>query len=169
MKKFRITKYNPNLRDVNGNYCKNEWTSISDVGRTYDGESFKLADYLKVEDNYLNAILGVLQDLGITEMRVQNLELYAIQSVRVGASKKEGLSLKKALKKLKENMVFGTKELELYFRLQLQELFWCKWVDVHSDAIIEFGYDYYMYITCEKILPERIEYIERNGLFVEEI
>lgn len=30
----RITKYNPDNRDENGSYKLDEWTSISDIGKT---------------------------------------------------------------------------------------------------------------------------------------
>jgi hypothetical protein len=32
---------------------------------------------------------------------------------------------------------------------------------------IKFGYDYYMYVTCEELKLETIQAIEKTGLFVE--
>jgi len=37
--KYRITKYNPMNRDANGAYLLNEWTSFSDIGKTFDGKT----------------------------------------------------------------------------------------------------------------------------------
>ena len=39
MKEYRISKYDPQFR-VNGAYQKNEWTSISDIGKVFDDGGF---------------------------------------------------------------------------------------------------------------------------------
>ena len=36
MNHYRISKYSPEYRQ-NGVYLKDEWTSIADVGKTFDG------------------------------------------------------------------------------------------------------------------------------------
>lgn len=51
MKQYRVTKYNPAFR-IDGKYTRNEWTSISDIGKNYDGETFTLSAYEKVESHY---------------------------------------------------------------------------------------------------------------------
>jgi hypothetical protein len=35
MNEYRICKYNPRFR-VNGVYIKDEWTSVSDIGKTFE-------------------------------------------------------------------------------------------------------------------------------------
>lgn len=170
MKKFRITKYNPQLRDMQGRYCHNEWTSVSDIGKVYAGKLFTNVDYLRIEESYLQAILGVLQDLKITKMRITGVELYTTLPSQTEVLNKNALKYdeeKDIIKRLTDSKIFALEDLELYFRLQLREYFWGEWVDVHNRAIVEFGYDYYMYITCKQILSERIEQIQKMGLYVE--
>ena len=50
---YRVTKYDPANR-VNGEYTKDEWTSMYDVGRSYNGKVFTFEEYLKVEKSYLD-------------------------------------------------------------------------------------------------------------------
>lgn len=52
MKEYRISKYDPQFR-VNGSYQKNEWTSISDIGKVFDDGVLTLAEYLRVENEYI--------------------------------------------------------------------------------------------------------------------
>lgn len=53
MKTYRITKYNPKNREKDGVYSKDEWTSISDIGKSFGDYKLTASDYLKVEDQYL--------------------------------------------------------------------------------------------------------------------
>ena len=34
---FRVTKYDPRFRDPSGAYMREEWTAVSDIGRTFGG------------------------------------------------------------------------------------------------------------------------------------
>lgn len=51
MYKYRISKYNPQYRNEEGCYTKNEWTSYSDIGTIYEGRKFTKEEYLYVEKN----------------------------------------------------------------------------------------------------------------------
>ncbi len=48
MKEYRVTKYNPNNRDSKGSYLAEEWTSISDVGK-----SITKSEYEEIENAYI--------------------------------------------------------------------------------------------------------------------
>lgn len=52
MYKYRISKYNPLTVDENGDY-KEDWTAISDIGKSFDGETLTVAKYVEVEDSYI--------------------------------------------------------------------------------------------------------------------
>ncbi|QSX06726.1 hypothetical protein JYG23_04550 [Sedimentibacter sp. zth1] len=54
---WRITKYNPQYRDSYGAYLKDEWTSLSDVGKQYDGKVFTKDEYLEYERLYIESII----------------------------------------------------------------------------------------------------------------
>lgn len=53
MKKYSITKYSRTISS------KEEWTSISDIGKIYDGFILDEKEYKKVEDSYVRAVLEV--------------------------------------------------------------------------------------------------------------
>ena len=72
---YRLTKYDPSKRNTEGAFTANEWTSVSDIGRTFDGESVSISDYVETENAYVNAVRTVLAASNIASMRVTALEL----------------------------------------------------------------------------------------------
>jgi hypothetical protein len=51
MNYVRITKYDPQNRDANGHYTLvDEWTSISDVGKSFQGKILTMEQYLAIEE-----------------------------------------------------------------------------------------------------------------------
>lgn len=75
MQWYRITKYDPAFRD-NGIYTRDEWTSISDVGKTYNGVPFSMDEYVKVESNYIACVKSIMRHLGVTTFAISALEVY---------------------------------------------------------------------------------------------
>lgn len=51
---YRVTKYDPVLRNEDG--CFDDWTAISDVGRTFNGVELTMERCLEVESAYLAAV-----------------------------------------------------------------------------------------------------------------
>jgi hypothetical protein len=52
---WRVTKYDPALRDQRGRYLHDTWTSIADIGTFYNGEQLTIEAYDRVEASYLRA------------------------------------------------------------------------------------------------------------------
>lgn len=67
MKKYSITKYSRTISS------KEEWTSISDIGKIYDGFILDEKEYKKVEDSYVRAVLEVASYMGIEYFRIKNV------------------------------------------------------------------------------------------------
>jgi hypothetical protein len=57
MHEYRITKYDPTLRDENGRYTREEWTSFSQVGGAVSFE-----EYVRVEKAYIDTALAFLRE-----------------------------------------------------------------------------------------------------------
>jgi hypothetical protein len=74
MYQYRITKYDPSLRDPGGAYPSDEWTSRSDIGKSFDGVRLTEESYLRVEQAYLEAAVAFLSEARITELTVIGLE-----------------------------------------------------------------------------------------------
>ena len=144
LKQYRVTKYDPANR-VNGEYTKDEWTSMYDVGRSYNGKVFTFEEYLKVEKSYLDVIKDVLKELDIKAVEVR-------QGERIFSA-------------LNNSVVNSREEVLMIARGVLREDFWCKLEA--RDFFIHFGYDYYMYIGADIEEKKMHEIAEKNGLFAE--
>lgn len=161
MNYWRITKYNPKNRDKNDFYQKKEWTSVSDIGNTFEDGELTLDDYLICEKAYIDAI--------ILYMRGNNVESIKIEALEKGKYKKYTdffePETSKYFKSLKNNMLIPMERVTQVSRFALRELIWCKLVS--ERMFVHFGYDYYMYIGSEQPLENAINAIKESGLFVE--
>lgn len=55
-------------------------------------------------------------------------------------------------------------------RLTLRNCIWCNITDASGDSrfAIDFGWDYYVHIACDKLSEEMIETLEKIGIYIEE-
>lgn len=157
---YRITKYNPQNRNNEGNYLKNEWTSFSDIGKSYEGIPLTLEEYIKVEHAYIQAVLLMMQCVHIDQLQVQDLEKHA----RTLSSLSSASEIH-AFKNIKEGINLYTQEISDTIRLILREYLWCRLAA--PKMYVHFGYDYYMYIGTAALCANAINTIHDMGLFVE--
>lgn len=159
---WRITKYNPEYRNSSGAYLRNEWTSISDIGKTFDGKKLTFKQYLKIEDAYTEAII-----LFMTFLKVNSLCVTYLEECDSLTGKEKYYS--PAMLKQYNNMSLGKQvtqeEVADIARLVLREDLWCKLEN--EKMFVHFGYDYYMYIGSAYPSDSVIKAIEKLGLFVE--
>ena len=164
MKKFRITKYNPSFRNERGDYILDEWTSISDIGKKFHNGVLGEKEYYETEDKYIQAINYILDEKNVIQMRVVHLEKYDNNlSVELSSHErtvKDGLN---------NDSIVGRDEIEILSKMILRELLWASIQSIDALTIIEFGYDYYMYVISEGISENTKKRIRDSGLFIEEI
>lgn len=166
---YRITKYNPELRDEWGSYLKEEWTSASDVGKQFSDEKLSVTTYLATEKAYVDSAISVWKLAQCPPLRVSGLE-------NAGFTKAQHV-LKhepKLLDVLQEGpepkdgqMLCEQEELARVIRLVLREFIWCR---LHADNgfFLHFGWDYYMYCGGVKLTDDLRDEITKTGLFVED-
>ena len=148
MYQYRITKYDPSLRDRDGAYSVDEWTSHSDIGKSFGGVHLTEDGYLRVEQAYLEAAAAFLSEARITELTVVGLENHGKTSTAPqDKSRIEAEDVVKVLRSL------------------LREEFWCKLES--PAAFIHVGYDYYMYIGTPVECARASVVAQDKGLFVE--
>ena len=147
---YRVTKYDPALRDSSGAFSGDEWTSHSDIGGIFGGERLSESAYLAVENSYLQAVAEFLQESGVDTLQLQGLER--------GAA-----ALPEFITPLAE---LNTSECVEFARLALREDVWGKLVSP-GRAYIHFGYDYYMYLGLPVKCSRAISAARERGLFVE--
>lgn len=163
MKTYRITKYDPDNRDENGRYLVDEWTSISDIGKEYNGKVFNEPTYISIEDKYVEAIEIILAELKIDSLKVKSLEKYSIENNPLYSEDLLGI-----YKSLSEDDLLSKKEILLTVRLALRENLWCTLEDERSRLFLRFGHDYYMYVSIQTNQISVVEKINIEGLFIEE-
>ena len=165
MKRFRITKYNPAFRNESGEYLLNEWTSIYDIGKPFHEGILKKAEYMEKEESYLRTIMLLLIDNNIHQMQIVQLEKYIDENFFHSISEEEQI----LIHNIEVNMFLTIDKIMSLCKMILRELIWAKFETLHREFMLEFGYDYYMYVSCEKISDERKKDILKLGLFVEEM
>ena len=143
---YRISKYDPQYR-VNGIYQKDEWTSMSDIGKVYDGKVFTEDEYCGVEQSYVDFVLGVCKLQGIDHLAITGLENY------------------KKLHWINGQQLKADQSRE-FIKLCLREEIWGRLVS--KGFVFETGWDYYILIGCELGFDEVKQLARQNNLFVEE-
>ena len=169
MMNYSITKYNPKYRDDNGCYNKEEWTSISDIGKEYDGKVFTLGEYIDVENVYIHSILQILEYFKLDSLFVMELEKYSKVLNISETNKKNSLytpDIFEVFNKVEEGSELDNKMIENIIKLILRENLWCGLYSRKIHFIIKFGYDYYMNVICPILPLELIKSIENNGIFI---
>jgi len=148
MIEYRVTKYDPALRDIGGAYALPEWSSFTDIGCMFNGSPLSEAEYLQVENAYISSALEFLCESGVSSLAVRELENHRGAQLTFG----EGSTL--SLEQLKTALPRG-----------LREEFWCKFEG--PDSFIHIGYDYYMYVGVPTPCSKAEQVAAGIGLFVE--
>lgn len=171
--RYRITKYDPALRDARGAYLPDEWISCSDIGSSFDGKKLTAQAYLATEKAYLDAIRCIAQYNGCTEFCARQLErLFSVWEVS-REMKRLGLGFTQEETELYRSVdtvrTYTAEEALSLARLILRELLWATLCDTRGQLSFTFGYDYYLYADCPPLPDEVIRQIESSGLFVENL
>jgi hypothetical protein len=144
---WRLSRYDPAVRDEAGSYRTETWTSIADVGHTFGGDELTLAEYEAVETAYVDALQAFADEAGIFELEVRGAEQLP-PTVREG----DRLALDQAV---------------ALVRAMLREEAVCKLESPEDDFYAHVGFDLYMYIGASRPCPAAVERAGELGLFVE--
>lgn len=165
-RRYRISKYNPELRNEQGHYTiEDEWTSIADV------RSGKMSyeTYEQTETAYITAITAIIEYNGIKDLRVSDPEIY------ISAGDEEKLTslelrdlpidLQRDILKVTDGMSIPLQAMPTWIRVILREIIWMRLI--HHEFEINFGYDYYVYISSMELNAGLLAFINSLGLYVE--
>lgn len=76
IKGYKITKYDPSLYGPGGRCMEDTWTSISDIGKPFNGDTLTAEEYEKVESKYLTSVGLFAKAADIDRLRVCGLEIH---------------------------------------------------------------------------------------------
>ncbi len=160
METYQITKYDPSKRDSNGHYPIDEWTAISDIGKIYNNLVFTKNDYLDVENRYISAINDIARHCALEQFKVQDLRKLSLEK-----NDYEDLYTASVLdiyEKLNVDKVLNLTEILIVSRLMLREDVHGTIEEINLKMKIEFGYDYYMYVTLEERFSDIVKDISSD-------
>ena len=149
MHRFRVTKYDPAFRTAAGAYAKDDWTSFSDVGRSFLGVTLNREEYLRVESAYVEAAVAFMTEDRARQLRVVGLEIR-------GDHHRAPV----------EGSFVSAGDLAAICQSILRGAFWCKLEA--DDRFVHFGRDYYMYLGVLHRCEGAISKAKSLGLFVED-
>ena len=155
---WRITKYDPKNRDINGIYLKDEWTDYSDIGKKFEDHILTEDEYLKTENAYITSVLLFMDCLDISLLQLVGLEYIGKNPTFVNI---ENVIIKNNEFYPKETIVFILRSI-------LRNKFWCILRGMNG-LCIKTDWDYYMFIQCPQRCNEAIAKIQALGLFVEPV
>jgi hypothetical protein len=159
---WRITKYDPQYRNHQGTFLREEWTSYSDIGKSYNNVNFNYQDYLDVETLYINAIQSIMACCGISSLKIVALE----KPQKINPDEHTTNEMLTLFKTVKEGDSIDQSTIKDFCRLILREQLWCKLI-ADQKMYVHFGYDFYMYIGSSLPCDGTIALIKDSGLFVE--
>lgn len=166
MKRYSITKYHKNKCD-----SEEEWTSVSDIGKEYNGNVLNIDEYMKVEDSYVKAVLEILRYMKIHSVRIKNVSRWRnlAEEVKEDPTQKELYSdlILNVYESVENDQEIEIETLDALIRLQLREdLGGLIYVPYRLKLFI--GYDYMMGVHSSMNLRKLYTFISDLGLNIYE-
>ena len=166
LNEYRITKYNPIFRNEDGYYLKDEWTDVSDVGKTFEGKMLTEKKYLETEKAYITSVFKMLEISNLNHVRIVgmwpdnlNERIIEVKNRWYFESAFESIVIF-------EDKLIQLNELELVLKLIFRGILSCR-LEVCNQFYVHFGYDYYMYIGGKEITETACKEISNSQLFIE--
>lgn len=174
---YRITHYDPALRDADGRFVGDQWTCVSDIGKPFDGKFLTDKAYLATESAYVAAALALFDTSGLSHLRATNPRFTAGDA---GHVEKAGALARQFAEPVQgqDPSVFECREIvedelieramiEPIVRASLRETGGCN-LEFDGHFFVHFGWDFHMYIGCNLKRAAVRDLLKMTGLFVEE-
>jgi hypothetical protein len=164
---WRISKYDPAFRDERYRYTRDEWTSVSDIGRSFDGVTLDLQTYLTTEAAYVASVREFMVDARLTTLRVASLEPPRFTEVLRDHRFPDAADLEQLAGDLRDGMEVSGGRLDQVLRLKLREVLWCR-LEEADRFVVETGHEYYLHLGTTAPSQRAVSRTHELGLFVEE-
>lgn len=163
----------PILKEKNYRWS-NSWTSMSDIGRVYQGKIFTYKEYKKTEQSYINFFVKLFKYVHAHKVKIIQ---FSDLKFPVRATYDRNGKLREWYEKIDNNMSLSLDEIQYVIPLILRENIYGVLYHKKSKTYIHFGYDYYVYVNspCFYFLQgeqavfntDLDQLASHNGLFVE--
>ena len=157
------------LRNQEGAYIVNDWTSIYDFGDAV--RQTTLQSYFDIETAYIDTYMEILLSKKVSCLTLNHVETVSNVQECIEELKMLNVQLSNTqielLRTIRDGYQFTLNKFPDVFRLIMRELIWCNLCDCCGNNIIEFGHDYYTYITCQIIGENIIKHARSKGIYIE--
>jgi hypothetical protein len=150
MIEYRVTKYDPALRDAHGAYIADEWILFKQIGSVFGGVVLTEGEYLRVEQAYINSAIAFIREGGLNSLTVEGIENHKRLALEFG-----------------EGSVLSLDRIGDVIRQMLREELWCRLEG--QGGFVHIGWDYYMYIGVPHRCPKAELLTEGLGLYPERL
>lgn len=139
------------------------------MGRCYDGKIFTYEEYKKVEQQYIDVVHSVMAAINCTYMTVKYLEFYkthAKERIRNSLYYDDEKQYLKSFPLLKAKKRINCQKIDDILRMALREYVYFVLSNKARKLRVEFGYDYYMRVSCslDKEILQKI--VDKSGLYL---
>ena len=149
MHQYRVTKYNPALRNSSGAFAADEWISFGDIGRTFAGVKLTREEYERVEGAYVRVALAFLREADLTSLSVVELK-----------------NARNSALNFAQGSVVSLGQIGDIISRLLRGEFWCRLEA--PGGFVHVGWDYYMYLGVPRLCPLAYAQAAEFGLYVEQ-
>lgn len=162
MNSWRLSRYDPSRRDESGRFLGHEWTSVTDIGQEFEGGPLTQQCYIRAENAHVAVVLAFYGDLGAPKLIAHDGEQNNTEHVLAGLPDAE-----LNVTVLEGVVISDAEKLEKVVRCCLREWLWCRLGDEAGTFGIQFGYDYYVYLTGQRMSVDVARLARSLGLFLE--
>lgn len=164
-----IVKYPPSGYNKDGIYMYDDWTSISDIGKSFNGKIFSAKDYLKVENQYINTVLMIMSELDCKYLTIAYIEVNQNEMINdiEMYEKKYGVNITGTFPNLKKRMRISRINIPNILKLCLRELCYIVFSCKSKKLKLYFSYDYYLNIKCPINKITLNEIVKKNNLYLD--
>ncbi len=169
MQWHEITKYLPEGYNDRV-YTLDEWTSISDIGKVYNGKVFTIQDYEATERKYINAVSKVLLESKCYYLTIDYIEIDKVSLIDDLMKSPYNCELQQfqhLFLDLRKGKRIYIKSIAPIIQLCLREYCYMVLCNRTKQIMIDFGYDYYLNIGSQ-INTKKLSSIVRScGLYLD--
>ncbi len=162
---YSISKYCPELY-TKGDYIKNEWTSVSDIGKSFDDGVLTSAEYLRIEQCYIDTAIELARKSGCSYLIIDYLEGESHDIILESKKNPINRNLIDAAKNIRQGLRVRISQCANYLRLCLRECCYATFSNHAHNFYVDFGYDFYMHVHTELLKLQVENIVKTNNLFI---